>query len=71
MSEVVDWSGVTRLDSNPDRTLERCIGKLESVIVIGYDADGAEFFASSIADGGTALWLIERAKGKLLAVPDQ
>ena len=30
------------------------------------DMDGEEYFASSIADGGTVLWLIERMKLQLL-----
>lgn len=39
---------------------------MTSVVIIGYDSDGAEYFASSVADGGTVLWLVERAKQQLI-----
>jgi hypothetical protein len=41
------------------------------VLVVGFRNDGSEYFASSIADGGTCIWLIERAKKKLLEMPDE
>lgn len=72
MSEdnVVELDVVTKLDLNPDRVLNGAIGELESVVVLGYTKDGDEYFASSLSDGGTVLWLMERSKTKLLAVPD-
>ena len=66
MGDVVNLNMVTRLDQPPDRILEAALGELESVVVIGYDKDGGEYFASSIADGGTVLWLMERLKRELL-----
>lgn len=66
MSKVIPFTGITRLDLDPDRVLEQCKGALEGVVVIGYDAEGAEYFASSYADGGTVLWLLERCKARLL-----
>jgi hypothetical protein len=39
--------------------------------VLGYDAGGDEYFASSYADGGTVLWLMERLKKRLLQVGDE
>jgi len=42
------------------------MGKLKSVLVIGYDEAGEEYFASSIADGGDVLWLLERCKQELM-----
>jgi hypothetical protein len=72
MSEnVVTFTGITRLDMPPDRILESAVGELQSVVVLGYDEDGDEFFASSLADGGEVLWLLERLKKKLLAVPEE
>lgn len=71
-SNVIEWNGVTSLDMPADRILENAKGQLEGVIVIGYRTDdGSEFFASSYADGGDALWLLERAKKKLLDIPDR
>ena len=71
MGDVVALDCVTRLDIPADRVLEAAMGELEKVVVIGYDKDGEEYFASSIADGGTTLWLMERSKAKLLAIPDE
>ena len=69
---IVDFPGVTRLVIPAERVLEWASKKdLKSVVVMGYTEDGDEYFASSIADGGEVVWLIERAKLKLLTVePD-
>ncbi len=69
MGDVVMLGNVTRLDLPPERILDaaRDAG-LETVVICGYDKDGKEYFASSVADGGTALWLLERLKLKLLGV---
>jgi hypothetical protein len=38
--------------------------------VIGEDADGALYFASSCADGGEALWWMEKAKRALMEISE-
>jgi hypothetical protein len=64
---VVTLRTITKLDIPADRVLaEASKAGLTSVMVIGYDADGDEYFASSIADGGTCLWLMERMKKQLM-----
>ena len=69
MSKVILFTGITKLDLPPDRILEKNIGTgLEGVVIMGYDKDGQEVFASSYADGGVVLWLIERLKQRLLNV---
>lgn len=68
MTNVVVLPVVTKLDLPPDRLLEAALGQLDSVVIIGYDKDGNEYFASSCADGGDVLWLLERSKLKLLNV---
>lgn len=70
MGNVVNLHCVTKLDMPPDRILEEAIGKLDGVVIMGFDKDGEEFFASSYADGGQVLWLIERSKLKLLRTAD-
>lgn len=66
---VVEWNGVTTLDSPPTRILAKAAGaKLSTCVVIGSDALGEFYFASSVADGGDVLWLMEVAKKKLLEV---
>lgn len=71
MGEVIDLPVVTRLDMNPDKVLEGAKGELEQVIVIGYDKEGEEYFASSIAGGPECLWLMERFKASLLAITEE
>lgn len=68
--EIVNWSGITRLDMPPDRILEAAKDKLEGVVILGFTKDGDEYFASSYADGGEMLWLLERAKKALLSMPE-
>ena len=61
--------GVTRLDIPPERVLDGAKDKCpDGVVVLGFDADGDFYFASSIADGGTVIWLLELAKKKLLEI---
>jgi hypothetical protein len=67
MSETL-FNGITKLDLDPDMVLENTKGKLEGVILIGYDKEGKEYFASTYADGGDVLWLLERMKLCLLNV---
>jgi hypothetical protein len=66
MSNIVYLQCVTSLDLPPDRLLESATGKLKAVVIIGYDEDDNEYFASSIADGGTVIWLMEKMKLALL-----
>jgi hypothetical protein len=69
MGKVILFSGITKLDLPPDRILENAIGVgLEGVVILAYDKDGEEYFCSSYADGGVVLWMLERAKLKLLNV---
>lgn len=68
-AKVILFTGITKLDLPPDRILESAIGKeLQGVVILAYDKDGEEYFCSSYADGGTVLWMLERAKLRLLQV---
>jgi hypothetical protein len=71
MTNVVRFTGITKLDMPADHVLESALGKLEGVVILGYDKDGQEYFASSYTDGGDMLWLLERAKKALLEVADE
>ncbi len=68
MSNVIQFSGITRLNLDPDITLENLKGKLSGFVICGYDSNGEDFFASTYADGGDVLWLLERMKLALLTV---
>ena len=71
MGEVIQLNGVTRLNLPVDTVLDGAKGNLEGVVLIGYDKDGEEYFASTYADGGEVLWLIKRLEKKLLEITDK
>lgn len=68
MAEVHILNMVTRLDIPVSRVIEGLPETLESLVVMGWDKDGELYFASSLADGGDVLWLIEKSKKLLLEV---
>ncbi len=68
MSKVIPFTGITKLDLDPDTVLQINKGQLEGVVIMGWDKNGKEYFASSYADGGTVLWLVERLKKALLEI---
>ena len=68
MAKVIPFTGITKLDLDPDVVLDHAKGNLEGFVIVGYDKDGNEYFASTYADGGTAMWLLERCKKALLEV---
>lgn len=71
MRNVITFNGITRLDIDPDVVLDAAQGKLSGVVLLGYDKNGEEYFATSYADGGDALWLLERLKKQLLEMGDE
>ena len=66
-AKIIQFTGITTLDLPPDVVLESAKGELEGVVIIGFrkDDDGI-YTASSYADGGTVLWLLEKLKLQLL-----
>lgn len=69
-AKIIPFNGVTSLNLDPDITLENLKGKLEGFLIMGYTPEGEEFFASTYADGGMALWLMARCKKQLLEVDE-
>jgi hypothetical protein len=68
MSNVIPFSGITRLDLDPDIVLENTKGQLQGFVICGYTTEGEEYFASTYADGGDVIWLLERCKAELLKI---
>ena len=68
MGKVIPLGNVTRLDLPPDRILEGAKGQLEGVVVMGWNKNGNQYFASSYASGAEVLWLIETCKKALMEV---
>ena len=71
-AEVIPFSGVTTLDIDPRQLLERALAAgLTEVVIVGVDADGDEYFASSMADAGAAGFHLDRAKWNLMRQVDR
>lgn len=69
--KVVPFTGVTRLDTPPEKVLNAALeAGLGQVVIVGFDKEGDFYFASSQADGGDTLWLIALAQKKLLEMGD-
>ena len=67
--KVVTLNIPTRLDIPVERVHDAARDvNLQSIVIIGYDEDGDFYFASSYADGGDVLWLMEMAKKRLLEI---
>ena len=71
MSNVKIFTGVTPLDFDADVIINSALGKLKSVVIVGETEDGEEFFSASISGGPETLWMLERAKHKLMGIFDQ
>lgn len=67
MGEVVILDTVTRLDLPPERILKAAIeADLQGVMVMGFTKEGEFYAATTYADGGAVLWLMEVTRGKLM-----
>lgn len=65
---IVIWKGVTKHDLPPDRLLDSALGRLDNLVIMGWDKEGELYFASSMADGGNVLWLMRLCERKLLEI---
>ena len=65
-NKIVPIGNLSRLNDDPDKILRAAIGKLEGVVISGFDKDGEVWAASSYADGGTVMWLLEACKTKMM-----
>lgn len=70
LSNVAIAPIVTTLEGRPDDVLKHAIGELDKVVLVGYTKDGEEYYASSVADGPNALWLMQRGVHRLLNIVD-
>lgn len=71
IDKVVVLPVITTLDLDVERVLQAAIdAKLTQVWVIGEDAAGGLYFASSVSDGGNALWWMEKAKRALMEISE-
>ena len=70
-AEIIELDVISTIDLPTERILRKATdANLEMVIVIGIDADGVEYFSSSVSSGPDVLWALERAKINLLRIVD-
>lgn len=69
--KIIKFPGITKLDMPPDDILDAAKDRLDGVVIMGFTKDGKEYFASSYADGGMAIWLAERMRHKLMKIVDE
>lgn len=65
-AEIIRLNCLTTLDIPANAVLEHAINKLDHVILAGWDTNGELYCASSLADGGEVLWLLEKMKQRVL-----
>lgn len=67
MAKVIPFEMFTTLDIPVENVLESALDNdLKNVLVLAYDENGEEYFASSTSDGKILLWLLERCKQRLM-----
>ena len=68
-ADVLVLNMVTRIDLPVERVLRSALDEgLASVAVFGFCEDGEVYLASSLADGGDLLWLMEIVKQRMMEV---
>jgi hypothetical protein len=71
-AEVLPFTGITKLDIDPAKILDAAKDAgMTEVVICGIDADGNEYFASSMADAGAAGFHLDRAKWALMRQIDR
>jgi len=69
MGEIIRWPGITTLDTSPRLVLTYAMREeFDSIVVMGFTKSEDIYLASSVADGGTMLWLMEVAKTRLMKI---
>jgi hypothetical protein len=69
MAQIITLPCITKLDLPPERIVDAAReANLAGIVVMGYTTDGEVYFASSYADGGNVMWLMELCKAKLLKI---
>ena len=67
MGDVVGFSGLTKLDTNPDDVLDGAKEKLEMCVVIGWHKDGDLWFAASSSEAAEISYLLDLAKAEVMS----
>lgn len=67
-SVVRELGVISKIDVPPEKMLKAALeADLESCVIMGWDKKDDLYFASSIAEGGDVLWIIEQVKLALIS----
>lgn len=66
MSKIIQFTGKTKNEIEPDVILEKAKGNVIECLVIGFQPEGKLYFAGSTGDVGQILTMIELAKKQLM-----
>ena len=64
-ARIIPLGNVTRLDIPVERILDQAKDQMDHVVIMGWDKNGELYFASSFADDGEVMWLLEKCKQAL------
>ena len=67
-AKILQFTGRTRLELPPDQILEDAIGKLEKVLIVGYDKEDKLYATASCVSIAEAVFMLEKIKCQLMAV---
>ena len=66
-AEILPFTGISILDIPPEKVLQAAIDAgVTEVVIVGTDAEGKHYFASSMASVPVVAWLLDSAKWRLL-----
>jgi hypothetical protein len=69
VAKIINLPVVTKLDLPPERILRAAIeADLTSCVIVGEMQDAEPYFASSVASGPDALWLLAHGQRRLLNI---
>lgn len=65
--KIIKFPGSTKNDLPVKDVINGAIkNELSGIVILGYDKDDFEYFASSFADRTEVLWLLERCKAFIM-----
>lgn len=71
-AEIIQWRGDTKLDVPVENVLQGAQeANLDDVVVLGLDARGGVYFASTYGAAPDTLWLLERCRKRLIEMSDE
>jgi len=68
--KVVEFTGTTIGEVDPDEVLKSPVGKLETAIVLGVEKETGEYYFASSTRKNETLWIVEKFKQYLMELDE-